>query len=54
MATMLAVGVMNAWWMAALAVVALLEQVVPYGAALRRPIGVALVAIAIWRLSVAA
>jgi predicted metal-binding membrane protein len=54
MATMLAVGVMNVWWMAALAVVALLEQVAPYGAALRRPIGVALVAVAIWRLSVAA
>ncbi len=54
MATMLAVGVMNVWWMAALGVIALVEQVAPYGAALRRPIGVMLVAVAIWRLSVAA
>jgi predicted metal-binding membrane protein len=54
MATMLVVGAMNAWWLAALASVTWVEQVAPYGAALRRPIGVALVAVAIWRLSVAA
>ena len=44
MATALAVGVMNVWWMAALAAVAFLEQVMPWGYDLRRPLGVALLA----------
>lgn len=43
MLTALAVGVMNLWWMAALAAVAFVEQVVPRGDRLRVPLGVALV-----------
>lgn len=43
MATALAVGVMNLWWMAALAGVAFVEQVVPHGDWLRIPLGVALI-----------
>ena len=42
MATAFAVGVMNAWWMAALGMVALVEQVTPQGEPLRRLLGVAL------------
>ena len=49
MATSLAVGVMSLWWMAALAVVAFIEQVVPGGDRLRIPIGIALVASAALR-----
>ncbi len=42
MATMLAVGVTNAWWMLALATTAFVEQVVPRGDALRLPVGIVL------------
>ena len=49
MTTALAVGVMNLWWMAALAAVTLLEQVAPYGPTLRRPLGVAMLVAGIWR-----
>jgi predicted metal-binding membrane protein len=41
MATAFAVGVMNAWWMAALSVLALAEQIVPRGQTVRRMMGVA-------------
>ena len=41
MATGFAVGVMNVWWMAALSVVALVEQIVPRGQAVRRMMGAA-------------
>ena len=44
MATALAVGMTNLWWMAALAAVAFVEQVVPYGDRLRVPMGMVLVA----------
>ena len=49
MATALAVGVMNLWWMAALAAIALVEQVAPHGDTFRRPLGVALIAAGVWR-----
>ena len=39
MATAFAVGVMNAWWMAALSVMALVEQIAPRGQAVRRLLG---------------
>jgi len=39
MATAFAVGVMNAWWMAALGVLALVEQIAPHGQILRRGLG---------------
>ena len=39
MTTAFAVGVMNAWWMAALGVLALVEQVAPQGRVLRRGLG---------------
>jgi predicted metal-binding membrane protein len=42
MATAFAVGVMNVWWMAALALLALAEQVAPQGQTLRRALGAAL------------
>jgi predicted metal-binding membrane protein len=51
MATALAVGVMNLWWMAALAGLALVEQVAPGGRALRVPLGVALLAAGLWRIA---
>jgi predicted metal-binding membrane protein len=41
MATAFAVGVMNVWWMAALAVLALIEQVAPQGQVFRRALGAA-------------
>jgi predicted metal-binding membrane protein len=41
MATGFAVGVMNVWWMAALSVLALVEQIVPRGQAVRRMMGAA-------------
>jgi predicted metal-binding membrane protein len=41
MATAFAVGVMNVWWMAALALLALAEQVAPQGQTLRRALGAA-------------
>lgn len=43
MATALAVGVMNLWWMAALAAAALVEQAVPGGDRLRMAMGIALI-----------
>lgn len=49
MATAIAVGVMNLWWMAALAAVAFVEQVAPRGRALRVPLGVALLAAGLWQ-----
>jgi predicted metal-binding membrane protein len=39
MATAFAVGVMNVWWMAALAAIALAEQIAPHGDRLRRVLG---------------
>jgi len=50
MATALAVGAMNVWWMAVLAATSFAEQVAPHGEALRRPLGAALLAAAVWRL----
>lgn len=44
MATALAVGVMNVWWMAALAVAAFVEQVAPKGDQVRVLLGVSLIA----------
>jgi len=41
MATAFAVGVMNAWWMVALATLAVVEQVAPHGEVARRIIGFA-------------
>jgi predicted metal-binding membrane protein len=41
MATAFAVGVMNAWWMAALAGLSLAEQIAPWGQMPRRLIGIA-------------
>jgi predicted metal-binding membrane protein len=42
MATMLAVGLANLWWMAALTLTVFIEQAVPRGDRLRVPIGLAL------------
>jgi predicted metal-binding membrane protein len=42
MLTALAAGLMNLWWMAILTVVTFVEQVSPWGARLRVPIGIAL------------
>jgi len=52
MATAFAVGVMNPWWMAALGVLALVEQVAPQGHVLRRALGVGFLATGMWRLVV--
>ena len=52
MATAFAVGVMNAWWMIALGLVALAEQIAPRGDVLRRLLGVALLVTGIVRLGV--
>ena len=43
MATMLAVGVMHVWWMAALTAAVFIEQVVPRGDRIRMPLGIALI-----------
>jgi predicted metal-binding membrane protein len=51
MATAFAVGVMNAWWMAALGAVALAEQIAPRGHALRRAVGGVFLLSGIWRLA---
>jgi predicted metal-binding membrane protein len=51
MATAFAVGVMNVWWMAALGVVALVEQVASGGQLARRVVGAALVAAGLWRMT---
>lgn len=50
MATAFAVGVMNAWWMVALAALALAEQIAPHGQLLRRGLGVVFVAAGIFGL----
>jgi predicted metal-binding membrane protein len=50
MLTAFAVGVMSVWWMAALGVLALLEQIAPEGQMLRRALGGAFVAAAIARI----
>src|SRR5919109_811349 len=42
MLTMFAVGAVSLWWMAALTVVTFAEQVLPWGARLRVPIGLAI------------
>ena len=50
MATAFAVGVMNAWWMAALSVLALVEQIAPQGHLLRRMLGAAFLGAGIFGL----
>jgi predicted metal-binding membrane protein len=50
MLTAFAVSVMSVWWMAALGVLALLEQIAPEGQMLRRALGGAFVAAAIARI----
>jgi predicted metal-binding membrane protein len=52
MATAFAVGVMNAWWMTALGIVALLEQIAPEGELLRRVLGGTFLVVGIFRLGV--
>lgn len=49
MVTSLAVGFMNLWWMAALAVMTCVEQATPWGARIRAPIGLALIALGLWQ-----
>ena len=51
MLTMLAVGVTSLLWMAALGSGAAIEQIWRHGHRLRAPIGVALVAVALWQLT---
>jgi predicted metal-binding membrane protein len=51
MATAFAVGVMNVWWMVALGVMALLEQIAPQGEILRRLLGGAFLAAGIWQIA---
>jgi predicted metal-binding membrane protein len=51
MATAFAVGVMNAFWMVMLGVLAFVEQTAPYGQTLRRLLGVALLIGSIWQLA---
>jgi predicted metal-binding membrane protein len=48
MMTSLAVGFMSLWWMAALAATTFVEQAIAWGARLRAPVGVALVAIGLY------
>jgi predicted metal-binding membrane protein len=50
MLTAFAVGVMSVWWMGALGVLALLEQIAPKGQMMRRALGGAFVAAAIARI----
>lgn len=50
MATAFAVGVMNVWWMAALTVLALAEQIAPHGHLLRRLLGAAFLGAGIFGL----
>jgi predicted metal-binding membrane protein len=52
MATAFAVGVMNVWWMTALGMVALVEQIAPQGQLVRRAVGAAFLAAAVFRLGV--
>lgn len=49
MATMFAVGVMNVWWMVALAVLGVAEQVAPHGHRLRVPLGVGFMIAGVWQ-----
>ncbi|MEW6321642.1 MAG: DUF2182 domain-containing protein [Acidobacteriota bacterium] len=49
MLTMFVAGLASGWWMAALAAVTFAEQVAPFGARLRVPIGIALIAMGVWR-----
>jgi len=49
MATSFAVGIMNVWWMAALAAVAVTEQVAPHGHRLRVPLGIGFVMAGVWQ-----
>ena len=51
MATAFAVGVMNAWWMAALSAPALVEQIAPHGQVVRRSMGAAFLVAGISRLA---
>jgi predicted metal-binding membrane protein len=51
MLTSLAVGFMSLWWMAVLAALTFVEQVMPWGARLRVPIGVALLAVGVLYLA---
>ena len=51
MATALAMGAMNLWWMALLTAVAIVEQWTPIGRRASRGVGVALVALGLWRLA---
>jgi predicted metal-binding membrane protein len=44
MLTAFAVGVMSLWWMAALTLITFVEQVVPWGARVRVPVGIVLIA----------
>jgi predicted metal-binding membrane protein len=50
MATAFAVGVMNTWWMAALSMLALAEQIAPHGQMLRRALGFAFLVAGMLRL----
>jgi predicted metal-binding membrane protein len=49
MATTVAVGMTNLWWMLALAVVVFVEQAAPGGDRLRLPLGAALTTAGVWR-----
>ena len=49
MATSFAVGIMTVWWMAALAAIAVMEQVVPHGHRLRVPLGVGFMIAGVWQ-----
>jgi predicted metal-binding membrane protein len=49
MLTALVMGVMNLAWMAALAIVTFVEQVMPWGSRLRVPLGLVLIAFGLWR-----
>lgn len=51
MLTSLAVGFMSLWWMAVLAALTCVEQVMPWGARLRVPIGVALLVVGVLYLA---
>jgi predicted metal-binding membrane protein len=52
MATAFAVGVMNTWWMIALGIAALIEQIAPPAQLVRRVIGGAFLLVGIFRLAV--
>ena len=49
MATSFAVGIMNVWWMLALAALAVAEQVAPHGHRLRVPLGVGFLIAGVWQ-----